>query len=131
VTEKYLYVVVYLLVCVVGHFLVASCLYVMRRLVGLKKLPPFTEWLNFLMGGTERGVALTLYLLAPPYLPTFIGGWILLKFAVGWQRRAKEPGIDGDFVEQSAMLALIGNVLSFAIAIAGGWYIQSGQPRAF
>jgi hypothetical protein len=53
-------------------------------------------------------------------MPTFIGGWMLLKFAVGWQRRAKEPNVDGDFVEKSAMLALIGNVLSFAIAVAGG-----------
>jgi hypothetical protein len=121
----YLYVAIYLIVLIVGHFFVASCLYAMRRLVRVKPLPPFTEWLNFFIGGTERSVAWALYLWAPSNLPTFIGGWVLLKFAVGWQRRAKEPNVDGDFVEKSAMLALIGNILSFATAIAGGYLITA------
>ena len=52
-----------------------------------------------------------------PYLPSFIGGWIVLKFALGWQRERKtKEALTG------SMLALIGNVLSFAIAIAiGAW----------
>jgi hypothetical protein len=44
----------------------------------------------------------------------FIGGWVALKFAVGWQRYAGEAEAGG------AMVALIGNVISFAVAIAIG-----------
>jgi hypothetical protein len=65
----------------------------MRRLV-LKKgnRPPLVDWMSFFGGVTERSVALTLVLWAPAYLPTFIGGWVLLKFAIGWQRDRNEEG---------------------------------------
>jgi hypothetical protein len=56
-----------------------------------------------------------LVLWAPPYLPPFIDGWVLLKFAIGWQRQKY-----GDEVATGSFLALIGNVLSFAIAIGVG-----------
>jgi len=69
----------------------------------------------FFIGVTERAVALTLVLWAPPYLPTFIGGWVALKFALGWQRERKTSE-----ALTASMLALIGNVLSFAIAIGVG-----------
>jgi hypothetical protein len=72
VTNKYLYVAVYLLALVVGHFLVASCLYVMRRLVRVKPLPPFTE---FLIGEHSRG---------PPT------GWTICKIVLYAQRHALE-----------------------------------------
>ena len=113
------YVAAYLGVCVAGWLAVAVCLYVMRWLV-LKKenRPRFSDWPAFL-GGIERVVALTLVLWAPPYLPSFIGGWVLLKFAIGWQRE-EYGGEDKRDVEKGRFLALIGNVLSFAIAIGVG-----------
>jgi hypothetical protein len=75
----------------------------------------FAEWLDLLVGATERFVALTLVICAPPYLPAFIGGWVALKFALGWQREAR-----GDEVQRGSLLAMIGNVLSFAIAVGVG-----------
>lgn len=100
-------------VCIMGWALVATCLYGMRWVV-LKERPPFSEWSVFFIGVTERAVALTLVLMAPPYLPVFIGGWVVLKFALGWQREKDKNAAAG------SMLALIGNVLSFAVAVAVG-----------
>jgi hypothetical protein len=115
----WIYFAAYFAVWVVGWLAVAVCLYVMRWLV-LKKenRPRFSDWPAFL-GGIERVVALTLVLWAPPYLPSFIGGWVLLKFAIGWQRE-EYGGEDKRDVEKGRFLALIGNVLSFAIAIGVG-----------
>jgi hypothetical protein len=116
----------YLLTCIVGHFVVAGCLWAMRRRV-LKEAnrPPFSDWIGLFGGATERFVALTLVLMAPAYLPTFIGGWVLLKFAIGWQRERndeRQPGLilppgwkhDRQVAMQS-FLALIGSVLSFSM----------------
>jgi hypothetical protein len=112
------YLLAYLVVCVVGHFVVAVLLYGMRR-VTLNRRPEFWDWSVFFIGATERAVALTLVLLAPPYLPPFIGGWVALKFALGWQRERKtKEALTG------SMLALIGNVLSFTIAIGVGVYLN-------
>jgi hypothetical protein len=77
----------------------------------------------FYGGAVERLVALTLVLWAPPYLPSFIGGWVLLKFAIGWQREGY-GGKDEDEVAKGRFLALIGNVLSFAIAIGVGVFLN-------
>jgi hypothetical protein len=109
-------VVAYLGVCVGGWLVVAVCLYVMRWLV-LPELnwSKFSDWPAFFGGAVERAVALTLVLWAPPYLASFIGGWVLLKFAIGWQREERSEA-----VAKGSFLALIGNVISFAIAIAGG-----------
>jgi hypothetical protein len=86
-TTIFTYVLAYLIACVVGNFVVALLMYGMRWLVLRgKSRAPFFDWANFFFGATERAVALTLVLLAPPYLPAFIGGWVLLKFAIGWQR---------------------------------------------
>ncbi|MGC2075284.1 MAG: hypothetical protein WA728_04465 [Xanthobacteraceae bacterium] len=122
----FLYALVYLLVCIGGNYLVGGCMNFIRRRVGLKHQPPSTERAIKFIGGTERAVALTLYLLAPRYLAAFIGGWILLKFALGWQRTPPGPNI-----ASGSLLAMIGNVLSFAIAIAGGYYLHPGTLDYF
>ena len=116
--SRWIYVAVYLGVCIGGWLVVAVLLYVMRWLV-LKKKPDFFDLPAFYGGVVERFVALTLVLCAPPYLPSFIGGWVLLKFAIGWQREGYGGEDKGD-VEKGRFLALIGNVLSFAIAIGVG-----------
>lgn len=84
-TTWWTYAVAYLVACVGGWLIVGACMYGMRRLV-LKHPEKFSEWSVFFVGITERAVALTLVLIAPLYLPTFIGGWVVLKFALGWQR---------------------------------------------
>jgi hypothetical protein len=89
----WIYVAAYLGVCVAGWLTVAVCLYVMRLLVLQKNRPPFSDWPAFLGGAVERAVALTLVLWAPPYLPPFIGGWVLLKFAIGWQREKHDDEV--------------------------------------
>ena len=77
--ELYLYVLLYLLVCIGGNYVVAYVMLLIRWLVGLD-IRPIIEWSGFWIGFTERAVALTLVIWAPRYLATFIGGWILLKF---------------------------------------------------
>jgi hypothetical protein len=113
------YVVTYFFVCIIGHYLVAWCMHRMRMLVGLKGTAPFHDWTTALIGVTERFVALTLAIWVPAYLATFIGGWVLLKFALGWQRTQLN-----DMVARGSQLALIGTVLSFGIAILGGLYLN-------
>jgi hypothetical protein len=109
------YVVAYLTVCVGGWFAVACCMYVMRWLTLPGERHKFTEWSVFFVGLTERAVALTLVIFAPPYLPSFIGAWVALKFALGWKRVDYGPP-----TATGSLLALIGNVLSFAVPIAVG-----------
>src|SRR5262252_3414173 len=91
----------------------------MRVLVGVQEDTSFHDWMGFFLGVTERGVALTLAIWAPRYLVTFIGGWVLLKFAIGWQRTQLN-----NRVARGSQTALVGNVVSFAIAIAGGLYLN-------
>ena len=112
------YVAAYFCACVGGWFVVACCMCVMHRLV-LKEWRPFSEWSDFLVGAIERAVALTLVLLAPSYLPTFIGAWIALKMALGWQRDHYS-----DSVRLKSLLGLIGSVISFAIAIVVGYALN-------
>jgi hypothetical protein len=121
----HLYIEIYLLVCVSGNYLVAYVMLLIRWLVGLD-IRPIIEWAGFWIGLTERAVALTLVIWAPRYLARFIGGWILLKFAIGWQRTPLNPK-----VALGSLLALIGNVLSFAAAIAGGLYLNPGALAYF
>jgi hypothetical protein len=116
------YVAAYLGVCIGGWLVVAVLLYLMRLSV-LKKKPDFFDLPAFYGGAVERLVALTLVLWAPPYLPSFIGGWVLLKFAIGWQREGY-GGKGEDEVAKGRFLALIGNVLSFAIAIGVGVFLN-------
>jgi hypothetical protein len=123
----WIYVAAYFDACIVGGVVVAVYLYVMRGWFlatpqhrrrffdWLTFRPPFFDWLAFLGGAIERAVALTLVLWAAPYLPPFIGGWVLLKFAIGWQREKY-----GEEVAKGSFLALTGSVLSFAIAIGVG-----------
>jgi hypothetical protein len=80
----------------------------------------------FLIGITERAVALTLFQLAPRYLAASIGGWVLLKFAIGWRRTPLNYN-----VALGSQLALIGNVFSFSIAILGGYCLPSAFLSAF
>jgi hypothetical protein len=101
-------------------------MWVMRLSLKKENRPKFRDWMAFwrdfwmllIFGSTERAVALTLVLMAPAYLPAFIGGWVLLKFALGWQRERNDEQ-DRQVATQS-FVALIGNVISFAIPIAVG-----------
>jgi hypothetical protein len=112
------YIAAYILVCIVGNYIVAYIMLFLKWLVGLDTRP-IIEWMGFWIGFTERAVALTLVILAPRYLVTFVGGWILLKFAIGWQRTPLTPKL-----ARGVQLALIANVLSFGIAIAVGLYLN-------
>jgi hypothetical protein len=47
------YVLIYVLVCLVGHYLVAYLMLFMRWRVGLDG-DPYHEWMGFLIGITER-----------------------------------------------------------------------------
>jgi hypothetical protein len=77
------------------------------------------DWGTLFLGSTERLAAIALVVWAPSYLPSFIGGWVALKVALGWKASisSKDPTME---VQQGGMLALIGNVLSFAVAITVG-----------
>jgi hypothetical protein len=97
-----------------GWLVVGTCLYLMRWAC-LGRPSSFIDLSVIFLGATERGVALTLVLFAPSYLAGFIGGWVALKFALGWKRETTTPE-----VLTGSMLSLVGNVISFAIPIAVG-----------
>lgn len=97
-------------VSIFGGWLVAgACVYGMRQ--SIQSPREFFRWLDLWVGGTERAVATTFAIWAPHLLPAFAGGWIALKLALNWQRRS-----DPD-VYRISLVALVGSVISFAIAI--------------
>jgi hypothetical protein len=111
---------------IVGGLIVFGLLFAMRRCLRLET--EGLDWGVFFLGNTERLVAVALVVWAPSYLPSFIGGWVVLKFALGWQARMSDKEHpskeERDKIRQGSMLAMIGNVLSFAIAIAVGWVLN-------
>jgi hypothetical protein len=109
---------------VVAWYITGGLLFAMRWCMGLNTKGSL-DWGTFFLGSTERLITVALVLLAPSYLPSFIGGWVALKVALGWKASLsnKDPTVDPVKVQQGGMLALIGNVLSFAIAIGVGWVL--------
>jgi hypothetical protein len=77
--------------------------------------------LDFWLGATERIVVTTLVIWAPTYVAAFIGGWVASKFAANWYRRDNT-----DANRKGTLIALIGNVASFAIAIGAGLIADRG-----
>jgi hypothetical protein len=110
------YIGAYILSIFGGWAFVNIGLKVIRTTV--KEPHEFFAPLDFWLGGTERCVATTLILFAPRYLPTFIGGWVVLKFAANWQRHK------GTEFGQPSLIALLGSVLSFAAAIGATLYMR-------
>lgn len=103
-----------------GWLALAVTLWIIRRSMGIKDCPMF-RWLDFWLGATERSIATCLVIWAPGALAGFIGGWVALKFAANWQRRAvDERGTGPSKVGQASQIAIIGSALSFAIAIGCG-----------
>jgi hypothetical protein len=119
-TTTFIYFGAYLLACVEGWFAVACAL-----LAGPEGKKPTTiyrldrlfrrrDWTRrCLDAGPQRSAVLT----------AFIGGWVLLKFAIGWQREKRDDDDEKEVATQS-FLALIGGVLSFSIAIAIGIFLN-------
>jgi uncharacterized membrane protein len=108
-----LYVVLAYLVSVFGGYVVVLiAMYLIRKTTGQKQS---AKWIDFWLGGTERAVVTTLVIVAPPYVAAFIGAWMALKVAANWQRRENT-----DEVRTATLIALIGSVFSFAIAIGCG-----------
>jgi hypothetical protein len=103
----------------VGHLIVSPVMRCMERLLRLRPHGLF-EPLDLWVGGTERAVATTLIFYAPKYLAAFIGGWVVLKFALGWQRERTGRMHVPEVVVTHSFLALGGNVISFAIAVVVG-----------
>jgi hypothetical protein len=87
------YAVAYAISTIVGFGVIGLLLKLMRWTVNIDDRS--FGWLTFWVSGTERAAAMTLAFLAPKLLPAFIGGWIALKFAAGWQR---EPNTTDDVV---------------------------------
>jgi hypothetical protein len=110
-----LYVVIALLISIfAGHFAVSWLLCLIRWFAGQ---PDKSRALDFWIGSTERTVATTLVIMAPAYVAAFIGAWIALKIAANWQRVPNKQE-----TRQGTLIALLGNVYSFAFAIAcGAW----------
>jgi hypothetical protein len=104
---------------VVGHAILAPAMRGMEGCLRLKQRPLF-EPLDLWVGGTERAVATTLVFYGPKYLAAFIGGWVLLKFALGWQRQGTGRSRLPEEVVSRSFLSLGGNAISFAIAVVVG-----------
>lgn len=103
---------VYLLSIFGGWLICGPALWVMYKSIGQSRA--VFAWISFWVGAAERAVATTLVILAPGVLAPFVGGWIVLKIAANWQRRTGEQHSEGH------LLALVGSVISFSIAIGAG-----------
>lgn len=108
------------LTTVFGFLIVGGCMWVIRKTVIPEEAKYSFAWLDFWVGSTERSVAMLLMLWAPTHLPTFIGAWVAAKLAANWAR-LKSEDIE---VRQGHLIALIGSVISFGLAIAAAKIIQ-------
>ena len=109
-----------LLLTVGGWFVVGLLLFVIRRHVFKQRPEDCWGALDSWLGSTERIVATTMFVPGVSYLPAFIGAWVVLKLAANWQRIKSES----DGVRKGTLIALIGNVFSFALAIAVGFWLN-------
>ncbi len=106
------YLLAYLLSTLVGGVVVGGVVKLMWATTGRKR-----EWfrpMDIWVGVTERAIATTLFIWAPTQLAFFIGGWVAAKLAAGWGKRTDDDAAVGHF------RALVGNAVSFAIALAAG-----------
>ena len=107
-----------------GQLLLAPLMELARSMLGnpTKRI----WWVSFVVGMTERAVATTLVVWTPKLLALFIGGWTVAKIAGGWGRIEKgTPPI-----RAAHMIALVGTVLSFAVAIAAGLWAHPASLAA-
>ena len=108
--------IAYLVSTLGGYVITATVLYVISCTIGTKR--KFSKWLDFWLGTTERAVATTLVIWAPSLIAGFVGGWVTLKFAANWQRQPD------DDARQRGLLFLIGNVISFSVAVGAGIFVH-------
>lgn len=92
-----------------------------RRIVSKtdpERLPPLLA----LLGMLERAVITTFVIYTPTIVPTFIGGWVLLKFAGGWGR------FKGESLKNRVVFTvfLVGNIISIAFAVGAGLWHSPG-----
>ena len=111
------YVIAYVFSAIGGALICGIVLKLIHISVGFKDRPVFHA-LHFWVGASERIVATTLFIWAPKHLPIFIGGWVAAKIAAGWGRERREDASQGHFI------ALVGNAVSFAVAIAAGLMVH-------
>ena len=109
------YFLAYVISVVGGAVGVGILLRMIHLSLGFKKRSVWLP-LHLWVGSCERIIATTLFIWTPKQLPIFIGGWVAAEFAAGWGRRKGEDASDGHFI------SLVGNAVSFAIAIAAGFW---------
>jgi hypothetical protein len=115
-----------ILLTILGWGLVGALMRVMRWHVGVSTKESWGA-MDLWLGSAERLVAATLFALCVPALPAFIGGWIALKFAANWNRIKSEQNA----VRKGALMAMIGSVASFTLAIVGGYLINPQAISCF
>ena len=98
---------------IAGFGFVGSLMAVMRRTTGHKG--PAFEWSSYWVGCAERGVTTALTIWQPDNLKWFIGAWVTAKLAANWKRMT-----NSEQTRLGHVLALVGNLLSFAFAIVVG-----------
>jgi hypothetical protein len=113
--------VVYFLLAALGHFVVGGCMWFIRWTTRLPKRS--FEMSVFWVGTTERLVTMVLFGLDRDRVVWFIGAWVALKFALNYKRREMKE--DADY--KQAMLALVGNVLSFGYALVAAYLVTPSK----
>jgi hypothetical protein len=97
-----------------GQLIVAPLMELAR--LKLEKPVARTWWVSFSVAIVERATITILFIEVPKLVPAFIGGWTVAKFAAGWGRIVTSD----DNIRRLHMIALVGSVLSYAIAIGAG-----------
>ena len=110
---------------IIGGFVITGPLVVfMRKTSGVSSgkegndynFAKMYSWSLLLLGGTERGIATTLFMFAPTQLPVFVADWSAAKIAAGWGR------VSDVKYAAAHMTALVGTAWSFCFAIAAGYW---------
>ena len=80
--------------------------------------------LDWSIGGLERIICTALVIWAPHLVVVFVGPWIALKFALNWKRQEGKNAEQKDRIARKGLSALVGNAVSFAIAILAGLFAR-------
>lgn len=79
---------------------------------------------SIIVGATERIAITVIFIAAPQTLLLFLGGWTVAKFANGWDRVADN---NSGTVRARRLMALVGTLWSYAIAIGTGYWMHSAS----
>jgi hypothetical protein len=114
-------IISYVVSLIGGHFIAGFSVIYLKRSIDSTYDPKTSRntAIDWSIGIIERGITTTLVIWAPSLAGPFIGGWIALKFAANWDKRA----VAGDDIAQQniarhRLVGIVGSCVSLIVAVA-------------